>query len=129
MNMKMTMVPEVAFNERIWNLLQEIRTQHLLIGDITPIVLTIEHKDLGDAMKEKLDVISRMRKWKIIRIAGDGTFDENTVSAFIQIKICNPLFDRAYELYEHGDLLQTEPKRLLELFNKLTLTAFEQLYG
>lgn len=119
MNMNITTLPEAAFNERIWNLLQEIRTQHLFIGGLTPIVLEISHANLGDAMKEKLDLIGQMRKWKIVKIAGDGTFDENTVTAFVQLKVCNPLFDQVYELYEHGELLQAEPKRLFGLFHKL----------
>ncbi len=125
--MKMTMVPEATFNERIWTLLQEIRQQHLLIGDTTPIILSFDHRELGGTMKDHIDLLAQMRKWKIIRIAGDGTFDENNVQALAQVKVCNPLFDRVYALYEQGHLRQTEPKKLFEIFNDLVKFEYKNI--
>lgn len=123
----MTMTPEGIFNERIWTLLQEIRRQHLLIGDTTPIVLTFDHRELGSTMKDRIDLLTQMRKWKIVRIAGDGTFDENNAQALAQVKVCNPLFDRVYALYEQGHLRQTESKSLFEMFNALVKFEYKNV--
>ena len=123
----MTMVPETTFNERIWTLLQEIRRQHLLVGDTNPLTLVFDHKLLGDTMKDHLDLLAQMRKLKIIRLAGDGTFDENNLQAIASIKINNPLFDRVYTLYENGNSRQTEPKKLFGMFNALVKGEYENL--
>ena len=125
--MKMTTVPEATFNERIWTLLQEIRRQYLLVGDTNPIVLTFDYKALGETMKDHLDLVAQMRKLKIVRLADDGTFDENNVQAIASIKIANPLFDRAYSLYENGNSRQTEPKKLFEMFNALVKSEYKNL--
>lgn len=121
------MTPEGIFNERIWALLQEIRRQYLLIGDSTPIVLTFDHKQLGDTMKDHIDLLAQMRKWKIVRVAGDGTFDEQNVQAIAQVKICNPLFDRVYALYENGNSRQTESKKLFGMFNGLVKFEYKNV--
>lgn len=123
----MTTVPETTFNEGIWTLLQKIRRQYLLVGDVNPIVITFDHKALGETMKDHLDLLAQMRKLKIVRLAGDGTFDENNVQAIASIKICNPLFDRVYAFYENGNSRQTEPKKLFEMFNALVNSEYKNL--
>jgi hypothetical protein len=113
--------PEKAFNNHLWELLQEIARKSIIHGPNKPIELVLDYQALGEkGMREEIDFLESMAKWQIIKYDTRDTISHDNGTRFVYVRENYPVFPYTYGLYKHGYEHNAEPGQLFTLLKIIT---------
>jgi hypothetical protein len=114
MNMNITKDPEKAFNDHLWEWLEEFNRKSFIYGIDNPIEIVLEYPTLGEKqIREEVSMLESMEKWCIISIDQNKTVRQENGTCIYYIKKNYPTFQYVYSLFsncrehnvEHGQLI------------------------